>query len=605
MALNERVSEALETIARMLDLLGEDSFKSAANARAARLIEDLPQDVAALAKDRASLLAIKGIGPKIADKIIEFCQTGTMAELEELRGRVPPGLMDLLEIPGLGPKTVRALWTTLDVTDVAGLERVIADGSILTVPRMGEKAVAKLKDSIALAKRAGERLWVGPAHRLAESLIARLRGHGAVEEVVPAGSMRRGRDTVGDIDLLARLRPGMDDRAAEVAALFRESPGVVQVLAAGASKSAVRIGLGADFGRWNRSLREDGEGPSVQVDLRITPASQWGAALMYFTGSKEHNIRLRERAIARGMTLSEHGLFRDDGGEGPAHLRGGAAVAGRTEEEVYAALGLAWMPPEVREDRGELERAAPWDLVTLGDIRAELHAHTTASDGRLSIEELAKEAKARGFHTIAVTDHSQSSIQANGLKPDRLRRHIEAVREAGEAVKGITILAGSEVDIHADGRLDYEDDLLAALDVVVASPHSALSQEPSAATARFLRVLAHPLVHILGHPTGRLINRRGGLSPDMGALVAAAKEHGVALEINAHWMRLDLRDAHARLAADAGCMIAIDCDVHEPEDFDNLRFGVATARRGWVPGDLCVNTWDQPRLLAWLRKGRG
>jgi DNA polymerase (family 10) len=471
---------------------------------------------------------------------------------------------------------------------------------------MGEKAVAKIKASLAFAKQSTGRLWLGRAHAVAGEFVARLAAHPAVAQVSEAGSLRRGRDTVGDIDILAALRRGHEHEAGAVGELFRTTPGVSEVLAAGESKSSVRVSLAHNLGRWKPQADGDGagDGPSVQVDLRVMPPDRWGSGLLYFTGSKDHNIRLRERAQARGMTLNEWGLFQDDGGKEPPQARGLEPLAAGTEEAIYERLGLPWIPPEVREDRGELEHRGPWRLVEVEDIRAELHAHTTASDGLLSIDELAQEAKRRGFHSIAVTDHSQSSAQANGLKPDRLRRHVEAVREAGARIKGITILAGSEVDIHADGRLDYEDDLLAELDIVVASPHSALTQEPKAATERLVRAVSHPLVHILGHPTGRLINRRPGMSPDMERIAAAAKAHGTALEVNAHWMRLDLRDVHVRVAVEAGCDVAINCDVHVREDYDNLPFGVATARRGWLTPARCVNTWSAKTLAAWLKKKR-
>jgi DNA polymerase (family 10) len=354
--------------------------------------------------------------------------------------------------------------------------------------------------------------------------------------------------------------------------------------------------------------------PTIQVDLRVLDDSCWGAALMYFTGSKEHNVKLRERALKMGLTLNEYGLFPEDGEAEPPQKRGVKPVAGKTEEEVYHKLGLEFVPPEMREDRGELDvhargakggkGAGSVALIDIADIKAELHAHTTASDGRLSILELAIEAKRRGFHTIAVTDHSKSSVIANGLQPDRLRKHIKAIHAAREEIKGITILAGSEVDILADGSLDYDDDLLAELDVVVASPHTALSQDSATATKRLLKAIRHPMVHILGHPTGRLINKRAGLSPDMRELIAAAKEHNVALEINAHWMRLDLRDTHVRAAVEGGALIAIDCDVHEIEDYDNLRYGVMTGRRGWLSADACINTWPAAKLHKWLKAKR-
>ncbi len=617
MSANEALATVLDDMQAMMELLGEDSFRASAHARAARTLRDLPGDVASM--DRAALLAIDGIGPKLADKMLEFVRTGRIAEHAELAAKVPPGLLKLREVPGLGPKTIRAMWQTLSITDVAGLERAIADGSLLTLPRMGQKAVDKIKASLAVVKAGNDRLPLGRAWVVAQEIVARLRGLPGVERVEPAGSLRRGKETVGDIDILVALRPGSEGNAAAVGEAFRSAPGVVAVLAAGDTKSSVRVSLNHDLGRWknakdlealpkDEAARAGPEavptGPSIQVDLRVLPAGVFGAALMYFTGSKEHNVRLRERALSMGMTLNEWGLFPEDSSTKVSpQERGVAPVAAATEEDVYAKLGVAWTPPEVREDHGELE-VKSWDLVTTEDIRAELHAHTTASDGTMEILELVKRAQDRGFHTIAVTDHSQSSTIARGLKPDRLRRHIDAVHEAGAKVRGIRVLAGSEVDILTDGSLDYDDELLARLDIVVASPHAALTQDPAGATARLVRAVSHPLVHVLGHPTGRLVNRRAGLAPDMAALIAAAVRHRVALEVNAHWMRLDLRDTHVRQAVAAGAMIAIDCDVHEPGDFDNLRFGVATARRGWCKKDACVNTWSRERLDAWLAKGR-
>ncbi|MBX3382883.1 MAG: PHP domain-containing protein [Phycisphaeraceae bacterium] len=617
MPANQELASTLSDMARMMELLGEDSFRAAAHSRAARAIEGLAGDIETIAADRGALLAIEGIGAKMADKIIEFCTTGVIKEHADLRARVPEGLLSVLEVPGLGPKTVRAMWQQLGITSRDGLARAIEDGSLLTLPRMGEKAVAKIRDALTFAAAAGQRTWLGKARPVADVFIDRLRSLAGVERVEAAGSLRRGRETIGDVDILVGMAADAPPAATlAVGEVFRTTPGVTHVLAAGDSKSSVMFSIDASQGRWQPTPNpEKGEslpppppgGPAIQVDLRVLPASVYGAALMYFTGSKEHNVRLRERAIARGMTLNEWGLFPDTHKDlGPPQSRGVTPIAAATEEDVFRALDLPWIPPEVREDRGELDHPRPWALVDLADIKAELHAHTTASDGVFTIEQLAAEARRRGFHTIAVTDHSQSSTIAGGLRPDRLRRHIDAVREANERTEGITILAGSEVDILADGRLDYDDDLLASLDVVVASAHAALTQDPATATRRLLAAVTHPLVHILGHPTGRLVIRRPGLSPDMSEIFAAAREHNVAMEINAHWMRLDLRDIHVRAAVEAGCLIAIDCDVHEGADFDNLRFGVQTARRGWVTADRCINTWPARRLHAWLRaKGRG
>ncbi len=618
MSINSAVASRLGQIAQLLELTGADKFRVLANQKAARVIDALSTDLASLAADRAALLQIDGIGPKIADKIIEFAATGRITELDDLRAQVPPGLPELLTIPGLGPKTVRMVWLEAGVVDLANLKRIIADGTILTLPRMGEKAVEKLKASIAIMAEANLRLPLGIALPIAQRIAATMRAVKGSSEAAYAGSLRRGRDTVGDIDILvATTNP------AAAAEAFCSQPGITQVISKGESKCSVRLRVESipgdfpDAGDTDCASPATGEAGaaaatdtarSVQVDLRIIPAASWGAAMLYFTGSKEHNVRLRQRALDLGLTLNEFGLFPNDNADTPPQQRGIKPVAAKTEADVFKALGFPLVPPELREDRGELLLKKIPRLVEVADIRAELHAHTTASDGSMSIAQLAAAAKARGFHTIAVTDHSQSSAIANGLKPARLREHIAAVRAEAEKTTGITILCGSEVDILADGDLDYTDELLAELDVVVASPHASLLQEPERATARLLKAIRHPLVHILGHPTGRLILKRRGLEPDMAALIAAAKECSVALEINAHWLRLDLRDTHVYAAVKAGCLIAINCDVHASEDFENLRYGVLTGRRGWLTPELCVNTWDAPRLHAWLgdkRKGRG
>jgi DNA polymerase (family X) len=616
MSQNEALARVLHEMSQLMDLLGMDSFRSGAHARAARAVEGLAEDVASLAQDRTRLLAIEGIGAKTADKITEFCSTGAIREHAELVAQVPGGMLQLLEIPGLGPKTIRAMWNEGGITDLAGLERAIADGSILKLPRMGAKSVEKIRQSIAFVKEqaasGAARLSIGIARPIADRAIGHLRraiegAIGAWGRDIPiafAGSLRRGKETIGDIDVL--VAPSDAEQARLLGEAFRAMPGVTTILVAGETKSSVRMRIDGDLGRWGRD--SDATGASIQVDLKIVPPESWGAAMMYFTGSKEHNIAMRERARTMGWTLNEYGLYPDDDPKKqlePPQKRGLRSVAdASTEESLFRKLGVPWIPPECREDRGEFEVKQSPRLVEVADIKAELHAHTTASDGRMSIEELAERAKERGFHTIAVTDHSRSSAVAGGLTVERLLEHVDAVRAAQAKVATITILAGSEVDILADGELDYPDEILKRLDVVVASPHTALSQDSPTATARLIRAIENPHVNILGHPTGRLINKRPGLSPDMGVIFAAAKKHDVALEINTHWMRLDLRDVHARAAADAGCLVAIDSDVHEAQDFDNLRYGVMTARRGWVTPERCVNCWPAEKLHEWLKKKR-
>lgn len=586
MKTNAELAVIFEQMAAMLELLGEDRFRVNAHARAARAIEGLSVDVAEIAEDEKALTSIDGIGAKTAKKIREYVETGRVHEHDELLAKVPAGLLEVLDVPGLGPKTVRLMWQEKGVESIADLKRILDDGSILELPRMGEKTVQNIRESLAFAAKSSERIRLGDALPIAERLVARLEKVKGVQRVAYAGSLRRGRETIGDLDILASAKDGAAVREA-----FTGMEGVEKVLASGEKKCSVRLQAGKI---------------SVQADLRVVDDAAFGAALMYFTGSKEHNVRLRERAIRMGMTLNEYGLFPETEGEKPPQERGVKPVASRTEEEIYEALEMAFVPAELREDQGEVSDGweAP-ELVEVSDVRAELHAHTTASDGVMSIVELAECAKARGFHTIAVTDHSKSSVIAHGLDEDRLRKHIEQVREASGRVKGITILAGSEVDIHADGSLDYEDDLLAELDVVVASPHAALRQEAKDATKRLLRAVTHPLVHVLGHPTGRIINRREGLHPDMGELAAAAAEHGTALEINCNHLRLDLRDRDVRIALEHGALLAMNCDVHAEEDFDELRYGVLTGRRGGLTAERCINTWSAKKLHGWLKKKRG
>jgi DNA polymerase (family 10) len=595
MSFNAKLAAIFNRMADMLELTGADRFRVNAHAKAARVIGDHPTDLEPIAKDAKALQSIDGIGKGTAAKIAEFAQTGSIAEHDELAAKVPNGVLMLLGIQGLGPKTVKLLWEQRGVCSIDDLKRIIEDGSILTLPRMGAKTVENIKESIVFLESSGKRLHLGLAMPLAEALVTRMSAVPGVTRCAFAGSLRRGRDTVGDLDILVSTT---DPEAARVA--FCEHASVMKVLARGEAKCSARLsleGLGGRFG--------GDDNAAIQADLRLVPEGSWGAALMYFTGSKEHNVRLRERALAKGLTLNEYGLYPEDKSDAtPPQQRGVKPVAGETEESIYSALGLSYLPPTVREDRGELTLDATPRLVEVTDIKAELHSHTSASDGELSIEESAAIARERGFHTLAITDHSKSSAVAGGLCPERLRAQIKQVRAADAAAEGITLLAGSEVDILVDGALDYDDDLLAELDVVVASPHAGLKAKPAQATKRLLRAIANPMVHILGHPTGRLIERRPGLEPAMDEIIAAALEHDVALEINAHWMRLDLRDTHVRAAVEAGCKIAINCDVHHPGDYDNLRYGVLTGQRGWLTPEQCVNTWPKKKLHDWLKSKR-
>lgn len=596
MSFNERLADQLHEMATLLELTGANRFRIAAFSKAARAAENHTQDFSTL--DDKGLIAIDGIGKGVVAIVRELSETNEIEELSALRDEVPDGLIDVLDIQGLGPKTVRQLWNDLGVTDRASLKKVIDDGSILELPRMGQKTVDNIKTALTFASKSNERLPLGLAAIVADRLVDRLSAIKGVKQCEAAGSYRRGRDTIGDIDILVVASDPESVREA-----FCEADDVEQVVARGETKCSVRVKIATDTGRWKGQAKANA---TVGADLRIVPAESFGAALMYFTGSKEHNVRLREKALKQKLTLNEYGLFPlDKDAEGSPQSRGVKPVASKTEKQVYTKLGLPYIPPEIREDIGELDLDTSPKLVELGDIKSELHAHTTASDGKMSLDELVQNALDRRFHTIAVTDHSRSSVQAGGLSVERLREQRDAIDEAqADFGKDIKILAGSEVDILSDGSLDYDDDVLAELDIVVASPHAALTQDPKTATKRLLKAIEHPMVHIIGHPTGRLINRRPGLSPAMDELIAAAVEHDVALEINAHWMRLDLRDSHVRAAVEAGCKVAIDCDDHAPEDFDNLRFGVVTARRGGLTPELCVNAWSKTKLHNWLKSKR-
>ncbi len=588
MTTNQELAEIFDQIGAALELLGANPFRVNSNQRVARVIRDMTDDLADfVAQDpdtaRRRLEALSGVGKGSAAKILEYLETGELREHRELMEKVPSGLFAVLEVPGIGPKAAKLMWDDLGITSLEELTaRLDSDPqAIAGLPRMGAKKVENIRKALDFSAKSQDRILIGRARPIALELLEEIAAVPGVEQLDYAGSLRRGRETIGDLDFLVTC---VD--AETVRERFTTLPAVTEVLARGDTKCSVRLEAG---------------GVAIQADLRIVPAEAYGAALMYFTGSKEHNVRLREIAIKRGMRLNEYGLFR--GTEERPQDSGVRPEASVTEEDIYAALDLPYIVPEQREDRGELQRPAG-DLVELTDIRAELHSHTVASDGKLTIDQLAGVAKERGYHTLAVTDHSQSQVIANGLTPERLREHVAALREADARIPGIKILAGAEVDILSDGRLDFDDELLAELDVVVASPHAALKQEAKPATERLLAAIRHPLVHIIGHPTGRFVGRRQGLEPDMHALFETAAEHDTVLELNANFNRLDLRDTHLRGALEAGCHIAINTDAHHELHLDNLVYGILTARRAGLEPERCINTWSAERLHGWLKSKR-
>lgn len=584
---NAQLAAIFQQMADLTEITGGNRFKVNAFAKVGRVLDDMTKQVAEI--DPKLLPKVEGIGQGTADRIAEFLETGQIADHEKLLAQVPNGLLKVMDVPGLGPKTVALLWNEAGVESIDDLKAKLDTGELESLKGFGKKKIENLQKNLKFAESAGDRQRIGLAYALATMFVEDLQDLPTVDKIEYAGSLRRGKETIGDIDILVASSGNVDEKKA-IFDKFVNHVAVADVIAHGETKASVRT---------------HEESKNMQVDLRVVAPESFGAALMYFTGSKEHNVKMRERAISRGLSLNEYSLSKD-----------GDPVASATEKEVYAALDLAWVPPELREDRGELALAAKHykaadgigglTLLELTDIRAELHSHTTASDGKWSIEENARGALARGFHTVAITDHSKGQAQANGLSNERLIQHIEAVRKVAKKLEGkITVLAGSEVDILASGDLDYPDELLAQLDIVVASPHAALTQEPAKATARLIKAIENPYVTIVGHPTGRIVNKREGLSPDMDAIFKAAKARGVALEINASPYRLDLRDTHARTwVQEYGGKLAINTDAHGPEHLDNLRFGVVTARRAGATKEDVVNTWDHDKLHAWIKRQR-
>ena len=561
----------------ILQLLGESGFKVNANLKVADVLSELVEDISTI----EDLTSIDGIGKSSASKIREFIETSKMADYDALIKQIPSGLLDVLKVQGLGPKTVQRLWKEAEVIDLDSLKDAIEDGRLLKLPRMGQKTIDNIKDSLEFIQSSSGRTNIGIAMPIADSIVSQLASLEGVTKCEFAGSLRRGCETIGDIDiLLSTTKPeiAIED--------FCSLTNVTKVLVRGDTKCSVRI--------------EEG----MQCDLRVIDENAYGAALLYFTGSKAHNVLLREHAIKQGRRLNEYGLFEDNSKDStPPQARGILPDASDTEEAIYHALDLKWIPPELREDGNDVEGERP-TLIAPSDIKCDLHCHTTASDGVMSIEELAEEGISRGYHSIAVTDHSQSQAQANGLSPKRLKQHITEVRKVNEQYSEITLLTGSEVDILPDGSLDYEDALLQELDVVVASPHASLKQTPKEATERLLKAIEHPLVHIIGHPTGRIIQKRAGLDPNLIQLFEAATEHNTALELNSHSLRLDLRDWHIRSAIKYAVTIAINTDAHRPTDFEQLRYGITTARRGGLCPSSCINCLNAKELHDWLKLKR-
>jgi DNA polymerase (family 10) len=571
---NAEVARVFDEIADLLEIKGEDPFRINSYRRVARTVSDLATDINDLAA-RDELATLPGVGKASAEKIQLLLHTGHIPLREELAAEVPQSLLQLLHIPSVGPKKVALLWKERGVQSLDDLKAAIRAGNLVDLKGFGTKSIEQIQRGIEFLERSAGRTRLGDAWEIATRIRAALLDLKGVARVEPAGSLRRGCETIGDLDLLCIARNGE-----AVIEKFTAWPGVTAVLGAGGTKGSVLVELG--------------HGQTIQVDLRVVPAASFGAAWQYFTGSKEHNIRLRELAQKRGWSLNEYGL-----------TEGKRVIASRTEEDIYAALDLPWLPPELREDRGELDlKQVPKDLLTLKHIRGDLHMHTTASDGRNTIEEMVAAAQALGYQYVCITEHSPASVIANGLKPPRLKEHIKAVRAAAKKLKSITVWIGTEVDIHADGTLDYPNDVLAELDFVTASIHAGMGHDQEANTRRTLAAMANPYVHCIGHPTGRLINEREAMPLDMEAIAKEAARTGTALEINANYYRLDLKDQHARLARELGATIAICTDAHVIGQLAQMQFGIITARRAWLCKKDVLNTRAAKDVAAFVAAKR-
>jgi DNA polymerase (family 10) len=570
---NREVASIFAIVADMLEIKGESIHRILAYRRASETISTLPRDLHAVHEEGA-LTDLTGIGETLAEKIVELLTTGQLAFYNRLAEEVPPGVVEMLSVPGLGPKKVSRFWKELGIVDLEQLKIAAQAGQLHDLPGMGAKSEVAILEGIEALARRTDRMSIGDAYPIARNLLTRLLQVEGAQYGDVAGSLRRYRATIGDIDLLVVSR-----NPEPIMEAFVHSPEVARVLGHGPTKSSVELHSGQ------------------QVDLRVLPSERYGTLLVYFTGSKEHNVKVRELALKKGLSLNEHGF---------TPVGGGGEILCATEEEVYATLGLPWIPPELREDRGEIEAAqtgALPDLVKLEDIQGDLQLHTTWSDGTSSVLEMAKALLARGRKYMLVTDHSYGLGIVQGLSPQDVSRQREEIDAANAELAGaFTVLHGAEVEIRADGRLDYDDETLAQFDIVQASLHTSLRQPREQITARLLGAIRNPYVSIIGHPRGQLYPDRAGADLDMDAVFAAAAECDVALEINANPYRLDLDDVHARRATEYGVKLTISTDAHQPDNFDLMHFGVATARRGWVFADQVVNTWSLERVRQWIER---
>lgn len=565
---NQELAKIFNRIADALEYKGESPFRIIAYRKAARTLEELTEDIETIAA-KGALQEIPGIGEGIAKKIDEYLKTGKMKKYQEALAGIKPELLELLNIQNLGPKTLALAHKELGVVNLTDLKRVIENGSLAKLFRMGEKKVLNIKKGIQIYEQTEARIPIDEALRIADGIVAYLKKSPLVVDATPSGSLRRMKETIGDIDILVT---GKDN--VKIVNHFIKYPKVSRVLSAGDTKASVMVGVGAE---------------TRQVDIRIVPMKSYGAALQYFTGSKAHNIKLRSLAKDQGLKVSEYGVF-----------RGEKMIAGKTEEEVYKTLGLAWVPPELREDRGEIEAAMKNklpNLVELSDIKGDLQVHSNYSDGTASIQEIVENAQALGYEYIAITDHSQSAKYAHGLSLDRLKRQWDEIDKLNEKSTKFKILKGLEVDILTNGKLDTPDKILAQLDIVIASIHQAFKKN---VTERIVAALANPYVHMIAHPSGRLISRREGYAVDLEEVLANALKYKKILEINAYPDRLDLNELYANKAKSMGIKLAINTDAHGIKDMEWMRYGVGIARRGWLEKKDVINTLNYAELKKLL-----
>jgi DNA polymerase (family 10) len=567
---NSDVADTFTAIADLLEIQGANVFRVRAYRNASRTVGGLSQSVEDLVARNEDLTGLPGIGKDLAEKITEMVRTGKIALLEELKRKLPPGLSDLMKIGGLGPKRVKILHDKLGIRDLASLKKAAAEKKIRTLPGFGEKTEQTIMGELDRVTGEEKRIRISVAEETADSLVEYLRKSKAIKEITVAGSYRRRKETVGDLDILATSGKGSDimDR-------FVEYGDVEKVLSKGETRSSVLL-------RTN-----------VQVDLRVVPEVSYGAAMHYFTGSKAHNIAVRTLGVKKGLKINEYGVF-----------KGSRRIAGRTEDEVFSSVGLPFIPPELREDQGEIEAAMHGllpRLVTLGDIRGDLHVHTNVTDGRNTLEEMAEAAKQRGYQYIAITEHSRHVTVARGLKPEGLARRVREI-ERFNAKSDILILRGIELDILEDGTLDLPDDILKELDLTVCAVHYKFNLSREKQTERIIRAMDNPYFTILAHPTGRLINERKPYEVDMERLIEAAKERGCFMELNAHPLRLDLRDADCRMAKEMGVKVAISTDAHSTGDLGLMRFGIGQARRGWLEAGDVLNTRSWAEMEKLLKR---